>query len=90
MLKRIRGIKKIPINLPWYWQNSFNICLCIKWKIHRNHQPRLKRTREVMQTTLKNKKKVVANSTISAFKMKNKVEERGVLGSIVKKEQETT
>jgi hypothetical protein len=42
-----------------------------------------------MQTTLKNKKKVVANSTRSAFKMKNKVEERGVLGSM-KKEQKTT
>jgi hypothetical protein len=25
MLRRIRGIRKIPINLPWYWQKSFNI-----------------------------------------------------------------
>jgi hypothetical protein len=28
MLRRIRGIRKIPINLPWYWQKSFRICLC--------------------------------------------------------------
>ncbi len=36
---------------------------------------KLKRTREEMQTTLENKKKVVANSTRSAFKRKNIVEE---------------
>jgi hypothetical protein len=24
MLRIIRGIKKILINLPWYWQKSFN------------------------------------------------------------------
>ncbi len=42
MLRRIRGIRKIPINLPWYWQKSFSISLCIKRTIHRNHLPRLK------------------------------------------------
>jgi hypothetical protein len=42
MLKRIRGIRKILINMPWYWQKSFNICLCIERRIHRNHWPRLK------------------------------------------------
>jgi hypothetical protein len=25
MLKRIRGITKIPVNLPWYWQKPFSI-----------------------------------------------------------------
>jgi hypothetical protein len=43
-----------------------------------------------MQTTLENKKKVVADSLRSAFKRKNRVEERGALGSRMKKEQENT
>jgi hypothetical protein len=42
MLRKIRGIRKILVNLHWYWQKCFNICLCIKWTIHKNHQPRLK------------------------------------------------
>ncbi len=43
-----------------------------------------------MQTTPKNKEKVARNSLKSAFKWKNKVEERGVLGSRVKREQKST
>jgi hypothetical protein len=35
---------------------------------------------------LENRKKVVAKSPISAIKKKNKVEESGALGSIIKKE----
>jgi len=42
-VKEIRGIRKILVNLPWYWQKSFNIYLCIKRKIHRNHWPRFKK-----------------------------------------------
>ncbi len=43
-----------------------------------------------MQITLENRKKVVVNSLKNVFKRNNKVEERGVLGSRVKKEQENT
>ncbi len=43
-----------------------------------------------MQTTLENKKKVIANFLRSAFKRKNRVEEGGALGSGVKREQEST
>jgi len=88
MLRRIKGIKKIPINLPWYWQKSFNIRLCIKRTIHRNHWPRLKKTRKKMQTTLENKKKVTIDFPRSVFKKKIKVEKRGVSSSRVKKEHE--
>jgi hypothetical protein len=42
MLRSIRGIRKIHVNLPWYSQKSFNICLYIKRTIHRNLRPRLK------------------------------------------------
>ncbi len=45
MSKKIKGIRKILISLHWYWQRSFNICLCIKRKIHINHQLRLKELR---------------------------------------------
>jgi len=41
-----------------------------------------------MQATLKNGKKVAANSPKSALKRKNKVEEGGALSSGVKKEHE--
>jgi hypothetical protein len=43
MLKRIWGIRKILVILPWYWQKYFSICLCIKRTIHKNHWPRLKK-----------------------------------------------
>jgi hypothetical protein len=40
-----------------------------------------------MHTTLKKIKKVIADYPRSVFKRKNRVEEGGALGSIVKKEQ---
>jgi len=40
-------------------------------------QIKVKRTREEMQTTLENKKKVATNSPRSVFKKKNRVEEGG-------------
>ncbi len=43
-----------------------------------------------MQTTLKNRKKVVADFPRGALKRKNRVEEGGVSGSGVKKEHENT
>jgi hypothetical protein len=43
------------------------------------HKPPTKRTREEMQTTLENRKKATTNSPRSAFKRKNKVEERRAL-----------
>jgi hypothetical protein len=58
--------------------------------MHQKYNPqkppaKVKRTREKVQTTLENKKKVVIDSSKSAFKMKNKVEEGGALGSRVKR-----
>jgi hypothetical protein len=47
---------------------------------------KVKRTREEMQITLENKKKVTIDFPRSAFKRKNKVEEGRALGLIVKKE----
>jgi hypothetical protein len=89
MLRKIRGIRKTPINLLWYWQKSFNICLCIKRRIHVNHWPRLKKTREEMQTTLEDRKKVAVDSPRNVLKKKNRVE-GGVLGSKMSREQEST
>jgi len=56
------------------------------------HKPlaKVKRTREEMNTTLENKKKVASNSPRSAFKRKNRVEEGGASGSRVRSEQECT
>jgi hypothetical protein len=59
--------------------------------VHQNNNPqkpsaKVKRTREEMQTTLKNKKKVVIDSLRSVLKRKNKVEEGGASCSRVKKE----
>ncbi len=42
-----------------------------------------------MQTTVENRKKVIANSLRSVVKKKNKVEEGGALGSGMKMEQES-
>ncbi len=46
-------------------------------------------TREEMETTLENRKKVASDSPRSGLKRKNKVE-GGALGSRVKREQEST
>jgi hypothetical protein len=43
MSRKMRGIRKIHVSLPWYWHKSFSIYLCIKRRIHKNHQPRLKK-----------------------------------------------
>ncbi len=43
-----------------------------------------------MNTTLENKKKVASNSPRSAFKRKNRVEERGASSSRVRSEHECT
>jgi hypothetical protein len=50
---------------------------------------KIKRTREEMQITLENMKKVVMNSPRSVLKNNNIVEEGGALGSGVKKEHES-
>jgi len=42
---------------------------------------KVNKTREEMQKTLENKKKVAINSPSNALKRKNKVEERQTLGS---------
>jgi len=89
MLRKIKGIRKILVNLHWYWQRSFSVCLCIKRGIHINHQPRL-RIREEMQTTLENRKKVATNSPRSVLKRNNKVEEGEASCSRVKREHEST
>jgi hypothetical protein len=51
------------------------------------HKPATKvlKTREEMQTTLKNQKKVVVDFLKSVFKRKNIIEEGGTLGSRVKR-----
>jgi hypothetical protein len=56
------------------------------------HKPlaKVKRTREEMQTTLNNRKKVTTYCLRSALKRKNKVEEKGVSSLRVKKEHENT
>ncbi len=43
-----------------------------------------------MQTTLKNKKKAIANSPRKALKRKNKAEEGGASGLGMKREHEST
>jgi hypothetical protein len=90
MSKTTREIRKIPISLPWYWQKSFDIYLCIKRRIHKNHQPKVERIKEELWTTLENKKKVITNSPISDFKRKNKIKERRASCLGVKKEQKST
>ncbi len=59
--------------------------------VHQKDNPKkpsakVKRTKQEMQSTLKNKNKVVANFSRSAFKRKNIVE-GGALGLGVKREQ---
>jgi len=46
--RRIRGIRKILVNLPWYWQKSFSICLCIKRKNPQKPPAKVKQTKEEM------------------------------------------
>jgi hypothetical protein len=50
---------------------------------------KVKRTREEMLTTFENIKKALANSSKSALKRKNKVEEGGALVSRMKREHES-
>jgi hypothetical protein len=50
---------------------------------------KVKRTREKMQKTLKNRKKVAINSPRITLKRKNKVEEGRASSSIMKKEQKS-
>jgi hypothetical protein len=61
--------------------------------VHQKKNPqkplaKVKRTREEMQTTLKNRKKVAVESPKIVLKRKNRVEEGGTLGSRIKREQE--
>jgi hypothetical protein len=51
---------------------------------------KVKRTREEMHITLKNRKKATVESPRSAFKRKNKVQKGGTSGLGVKKEHEST
>jgi hypothetical protein len=51
---------------------------------------KVKRNRDEMQTTLKNRKKATTYSPRSVFKRMNKVEEGGASSSKVKKEHENT
>jgi hypothetical protein len=50
---------------------------------------KVKKTREEMQTTLEDRKKVAVDSPRNVLKKKNRVE-GGVLGSKVSREQEST
>jgi hypothetical protein len=59
--------------------------------VHQKDNPlkppaKVKRIREEMQTTLKNRKKITVDSLRSAFTRKNKVEEGGASCSRVKRE----
>jgi hypothetical protein len=61
--------------------------------VHQKDNPqkplaKVKKTREEMQTTLKNRKKVVADFPRNALKRKNRVEEGGASSSGVKREHE--
>jgi hypothetical protein len=49
-------------------------------------QAKVKRTRQEMQTTLENRKKVIAKSLKSDFKKKNRAKEGGALGLGIKRE----
>jgi hypothetical protein len=51
--------------------------LCIKRRIHRIHQPRLKEVRRRCKQHWKIEKKATIDSPRSVFKRKNKVEEGG-------------
>jgi hypothetical protein len=75
MSRKIKGIRNIHVSMHWYWKKSFSIYLCIKRRIHRHHQQRLKRTREEMQTTVENRKKATTDFPRSALKRKNIIEE---------------
>jgi hypothetical protein len=68
-------------NLHWY---------CASKGKPQKPPTKVKTTREEMQITLENRKKVIIDSPRSALKRKNKIEEKRALGSRVKKEQEST
>jgi hypothetical protein len=51
---------------------------------------KVKRTREEMQTTLKNRKKATTDSPRSVWKRKNKVEKGRASSSRTKREHEST
>jgi hypothetical protein len=53
---------------------------------HQKPLAKVKKTRKEMQTTVEHRRKVVAKSSRSVFKRKNRIEEGGALGSRVKKE----
>jgi hypothetical protein len=89
-LRRIRGIRNIPINLHWYWQKSFKIYLYIKRIIHINHQPRLKELRRRCRQHWKTKKKVTTDAQRSVLKRKNKVAKGGASSLGMKGEHEST
>jgi len=74
MLRNIRGIRKVPINMPWYWQKYFSIYLCTKRTIHINLRPRLKELGGDENIIGKQKKKVAINSPRSVIKRKNIIE----------------
>jgi len=58
-------------------------------EIPRKSPAKVKKTREEMQTTLEERKKVAIDSPRNVLKKKNRVE-GGVLGSKVSREQEST
>jgi hypothetical protein len=86
MLKKIRGVRKIPVNLPWYWQKKISICLYIKRIIHKNHQPRFKDLRRRCRQHQKIERNLQHIIQEMVFKKKNRVEEGGALGSRLKRE----
>jgi hypothetical protein len=78
-VKENKGDKKYPCQSTLVLEKMY---LFVHQKDNPQKPPaKVKRTREEMQTTLKNKKKVVADSPKSALKRKNKVEEGGASGS---------
>jgi hypothetical protein len=65
------------------------------WKVHQKDNPqkppaKVKRTREEMETPLKNRKKATIDFPRSVFKKKNRIEEGGASSLGVKREQEST
>jgi hypothetical protein len=63
--------------------------------VHQKENPqkpltKIKRIREEMQTSLQNRKKVVANSSRSVFNRKNRVEEGGASCTGMKRDHDST
>jgi hypothetical protein len=73
MLRRMKGIRNIFVNLPWYCKKSFNICLCIKKTIHKNNRSRLKKLKKCRQL-YKTKKKL--QSTLQEMFLRRRKELR--------------